>query len=454
MMLFFYRLSLFNLTFIMSTTQLTKSETSLELENTSLADIKHCENCKAVLTGPFCANCGQEADSTLKYFWVVILHLLDDIFSFDSRASRTLIPLIAKPAFLTQEYFAGRRVHYVPPLRLYLFISIVFFITLKFFVGVNNNNLITINDNKAVVKKVSDHIEELEKQQRELKKVVNSVPVEAAVLTEQAITDSDVKRQKLAEEIAKFNRYLTDLNNSDTQASDKNIIKITKELVAFELDKASAELSEEEQQELARLLSKRDDYLQGIDTGESDSRFTIGNKEDGSLRFDFLSDQSNEKLEKFSKDFSVKAEKAFNSDTGPLIEQVIGKMPQLMFLLLPLFAVLLKVMFIFSKRLYMEHLTVALHSHSFIFIVLLLSTILDGLYEYFIPTSPDIANYIETTASVLLAWIPIYLFIMQKRVYQQGYFITSIKYAIIGIMYLIMIVVAGLIALIWGIMGT
>ncbi len=202
------------------------------------------------------------------------------------------------------------------------------------------------------------------------------------------------------------------------------------------------------------MLSKRDDYLQGIDTGESDSRFTIGNKEDGSLRFDFLSDQSNEKLEKFSKDFSVKAEKAFNSDTGPLIEQVIGKMPQLMFLLLPLFAVLLKVMFIFSKRLYMEHLTVALHSHSFIFIVLLLSTILDGLYEYFIPTSPDIANYIETTASVLLAWIPIYLFIMQKRVYQQGYFITFIKYAIIGIMYLIMIMVAGLIALIWGIMGT
>ncbi|MEW6995514.1 DUF3667 domain-containing protein [Colwelliaceae bacterium MEBiC 14330] len=437
----------------MSTTQLTKSETSLELENTSLADIKHCENCKAVLTGPFCANCGQEADSTLKYFWVVILHLLDDIFSFDSRASRTLIPLIAKPAFLTQEYFAGRRVHYVPPLRLYLFISIVFFITLKFFVA-SNHKVNTENENKAVIEQVTEHIEVLEKQQRELKKVVNSVPVEAAVLTEQAITDSDVKRQKLAEEIAKFNRYLTDLKNSDTQASDKNIIKVTKELVAFELDKASAELSEEEQQELARLLSKRDDYLQGIDTGESDSRFTIGNKEDGSLRFDFLSEQSNEKLEKFSKDFSVKAEKAFNSDTGPLIEQVIGKMPQLMFLLLPLFAVLLKVMFIFSKRLYMEHLTVALHSHSFIFIVLLLSTILDGLYEYFMPTSPDIANYIETTASVLLAWIPIYLFIMQKRVYQQGYFITSIKYAIIGIMYLIMIMVAGLIALIWGIMGT
>ena len=78
----------------------------------------------------------------------------------------------------------------------------------------------------------------------------------------------------------------------------------------------------------------------------------------------------------FQKKLTEKAEKAFNSDTGPLVEQVIGKLPQLMFILLPLFAVLLKVMFIFSKRLYMEHLTVALHSHSFIFIVVLLSEML------------------------------------------------------------------------------
>jgi molybdopterin converting factor small subunit len=437
----------------MLTTELTSSETSLDKKNTALSDIKHCENCKAPLSGPFCANCGQEADSTLKYFWRVILHLLDDIFSFDSRASRTLVPLIARPAFLTNEYFAGRRVHYVPPLRLYLFISIVFFITLKFFVA-SNSSVNSDNDNKAVIEQVNAHIKELEKQQLELKKVVNSVSVEEAVLTEQAIANNDVKMQKLAEDIVKFNGYLTDLNRVDEEGSDQKIIKITKELVAFEFDKATADLSDEEQQEVAKLLSKRDGYLAGKDLGESFGQFTIGNKEDGSLRFDFLSDESNKKLEKFSKDFSGKAEKAFNSDTGPLIDQVIGKLPQLMFILLPLFAVLLKVMFIFSKRLYMEHLTVALHSHSFIFITLLLMTMLDGFYDYLIPTSPDIANLIETAASAILVWIPIYLFIMQKRVYKQGYFITLVKYAIIGVMYNIMISVAGLIALVWGIMGT
>jgi hypothetical protein len=102
----------------------------------------------------------------------------------------------------------------------------------------------------------------------------------------------------------------------------------------------------------------------------------------------------------------------------------------------------------------MEHLTVALHSHSFIFITLLLMTMLNGFYDYLIPTSPDIANCIETAASAILVWIPIYLFIMQKRVYKQGYFITLVKYAIIGVLYNIMISVAGLIALVWGIMGT
>jgi hypothetical protein len=327
-----------------------------------------------------------------------------------------------------------------------------FFLTLKFFVGANNNNILTTNE--ALAEQVTGHIKKLVKQQFELKKTVNATPINNTVLTEQETIDNDIEMQKLADDIVKFNGYLTDLNRVDEGGSDQKIIKITKELVALELNKAKAGLSDEEQQEIAKLLSKRDGYLAGKDLGESFGQFTIGNKEDGSLRFDFLSDESNKKLEKFSKDFSGKAEKAFNSDTGPLIDQVISKLPQLMFILLPLFAVLLKVMFIFSKRLYMEHLTVALHSHSFIFITLLLMTMLDGFYDYLIPTSPDIANLIETAASAILVWIPIYLFIMQKRVYKQGYFITLVKYAIIGVMYNIMISVAGLIALVWGIMGT
>ena len=393
----------------MPTTELTEIEPDTEVTIIPDEDSQTCENCHLPLNGPFCAHCGQEANSKLKYFWVVIMHLLDDIFSFDSRASRTVWPLVTKPAFLTNEYFAGRRVHYVPPLRLYLFISIVFFITLKFFAGSDNSNVISINDNKDLVTQVKSHIGKLEAEQDLLQKVP-SENIER--LDEITRLDTDV---------AKFNHYLADLNRDYSSGQNKEIIKITRELLELEFDHAGEALSSKEQERFDKLVARR---LKVANGGIISKELNIGNNEDGSLSFDFLSEDKNKKLNEFVKELKEKAEKAFNSDTGPLIEQVIGKLPQLMFILLPLFAVLLKVMFIFSKRLYMEHLTVALHSHSFIFIAVLLSEMFDLLDNYLAESSPSIGNFFGVVSGGLLVWIPIYLFLMQKRVYKQGAFFT------------------------------
>ncbi len=412
-----------------------------EVDNKAVSntEIKSCENCHQALNGPFCANCGQSTDSTLKYFWVVILHLLDDIFSFDSRASRTLFPLITRPAFLTNEYFAGRRVHYVPPLRLYLFISIVFFITLKYFVAAEDGNPININNKQALITQVKSHIEQLKTEQSTLQK------------TTLENVENVEKVTQLTADITKFSNYLADLNREYTSGQNKQIIKLTRKLVELEFDNVKESLSDKDQAKFDELIAQRLKVLNGDIISDE---LTIGNNEDGTITFDFLSDESNKKLTEFSKELTAKAEKAFNSDTGPLVEQVIGKLPQLMFILLPLFAVLLKIMFIFSKRLYMEHLTVALHSHSFIFITVLLSEMLDLLDNYLVETSPGFANFFGVVAGGLLFWIPIYLFLMQKRVYKQGVFFTLVKFSIIGTIYSLMITVTALIAMIWGIMGT
>jgi len=415
------------------------SDSEVDSKADSKMESKSCENCHQELNGPFCAHCGQSSDSTLKYFWVVIMHLLDDIFSFDSRASRTLWPLITKPAFLTNEYFAGRRVHYVPPLRLYLFISIVFFITLKFFVAADDGNAINISGKEEVITQVKDHIQQLKTEQSTLQKA----PSENSESVEQVT--------QVNADIAKFSNYLADLNREYSSGQNKQIIKITRELVELEFDKAEDALSSKKQERFDTLVEKR---LKVINGDLISDELTIGNNEDGSLSFDFLSDDKNKKLNEFSKKLTEKAEKAFNSDTAPLVEQVISKLPQLMFILLPLFAVLLKVMFIFSKRLYMEHLTVALHSHSFIFIALLLFESLDLLESYLTDTHPDIASFAGVLSGGLLVWIPIYLFLMQKRVYKQGVFFTLVKFSIIGIIYNIMILVTAVVAMIWGIMGT
>ena len=430
----------------MPTNELIETEPAAETAVVSTVEIKECENCHQPLNGPYCANCGQEADSKLKYFWVVIMHLLDDILSFDSRASRTVWPLVTRPAFITNEYFAGRRVHYVPPIRLYLFISIIFFLTLNLFIGGDNNKVININDKQALITQVKGHIKSLKVDKIELEKIPK-VDVEGAI-------ESNDEEARLKADIATFNGYLSDLNSDYGVGNNKKIIKITRKLVELEFDKVKGDLPEDEQARFDALITSRVKAKKGEVDSEEEPDLTIGNNGDGTITFDFLSDEHNKKLSTFSKELTGKFEKAFNSDTGPLIEQIIGKLPQLMFILLPLFAFLLKIMFIFSKRLYMEHLTVALHSHSFIFIAILLSEMLELLDDYLEPTSPSIANFFGVVAGGLLLWIPIYLFLMQKKVYKQGYFFTLVKFTIIGTIYSMMILVTGLIAFVWGLMGT
>ncbi|AAZ24721.1 DUF3667 domain-containing protein [Colwellia psychrerythraea] len=425
----------------MPTTELTEAESTNDVVIVPIEDNQSCENCHFPLNGPYCAHCGQEADSKLKYFWVVIMHLLDDIFSFDSRASRTVIPLLTRPAFLTNEYFAGRRVHYVPPLRLYLFISIVFFITLKFFVA-GDDNVINLNGKQGMITEIKSHIETLETERSTLE---NKVEKNVEVITKVA---------KLTADLARFNIYLNDLNSDYTQGNNKSIIKLTRKLVELDFEQVKEPLPTDKQARFDALITSLLKEKSDDKDVNAKKDLDLDDNGDETVQLDFLSEEKNKKVNVFFKELIKKAEKAFNSDTGPLIEQVIGKLPQLMFILLPLFAVLLKVMFIFSKRLYMEHLTVALHSHSFIFIALLLSEMLDLLEANIKTNSPELANFVGLVAGGLLLWIPIYLFLMQKKVYKQGYFFTIVKFSFIGTIYSIMIAVTALVAVVWGLMGT
>lgn len=85
-----------------------------------------CDNCGAPLTGRFCAACGQEARDLARIgFGQLVKEWLGDVFTFDSRVLRTLWPLVRRPGFLTSEYLDGRRVRYVPPLRLFVILSLV-----------------------------------------------------------------------------------------------------------------------------------------------------------------------------------------------------------------------------------------------------------------------------------------------------------------------------------------
>jgi hypothetical protein len=98
----------------------------------SAAAPARCKNCAAVLLGRFCVNCSQAANVHVPTTMELVHELLEGITHSDSRLWRTLTTLWFKPGKLTEEFVAGRRVAYLPPFRLYLILSIIFFLLASF----------------------------------------------------------------------------------------------------------------------------------------------------------------------------------------------------------------------------------------------------------------------------------------------------------------------------------
>jgi hypothetical protein len=90
-----------------------------------------CKNCDAVLLGRFCVSCSQAANVHVPTTMELLHQLLEGITHSDSRLWSTLTTLWFRPGKLTQEFVAGRRVAYLPPFRLYLILSIIFFLMLS-----------------------------------------------------------------------------------------------------------------------------------------------------------------------------------------------------------------------------------------------------------------------------------------------------------------------------------
>ena len=87
-----------------------------------------CENCDAPLSGRYCAACGQRREPPVHSLWHFMRVAAEDLTHADSRLWRTLAALLLRPGYLTREFLAGHRARYLPPLRLYLVLSVVFFL--------------------------------------------------------------------------------------------------------------------------------------------------------------------------------------------------------------------------------------------------------------------------------------------------------------------------------------
>jgi hypothetical protein len=95
-------------------------------------EMPECLNCGAHLRGQYCGNCGQRARSRLISLWELVRDAFGDLFELDSRLWQTLVPLMIRPGRLTHDYLQGRRARYMPPFRMYLVLSLLFFLVAFF----------------------------------------------------------------------------------------------------------------------------------------------------------------------------------------------------------------------------------------------------------------------------------------------------------------------------------
>lgn len=114
-----------------------------------LREDKTCLNCGHHVAQQFCPNCGQENTDTRKTFYHLFIHFFEDLTHYENAFWKTIKNLILKPATLTKEYLSGKRLSYLAPVRLYIFISIITFFILAVFPNKNDDGIVKINETKA-----------------------------------------------------------------------------------------------------------------------------------------------------------------------------------------------------------------------------------------------------------------------------------------------------------------
>ncbi|MBY4598967.1 DUF3667 domain-containing protein [bacterium BD-1] len=370
--------------------------------NGTAAPERRCQNCGVPLLGEHCYACGQPTKGLVRHFTSIIGDFMDSVFELDSRILRTLGPLLFKPGYLSLEYFAGRRVRYVSPVRLFVFMSLVAFFAAQLSFDIDKGAVVDDEAGASQASKVG-----------EIGRVTTVAEVEA--LRDQAVAELQRARKETADVPG----------------------------VGIGLDVAEKGIENEAErriEEIRRAEAAGEPVpVRGAEPGEPSMSFNgePWHPQKNPIRIGFLPDAANAKLNEQAGRAQGNI-KRIQEDPNLLKDAFLSTVPTTLFVLLPLFALLLKVAYVFKKRLYMEHLIVALHSHAFLCGALLVVVLLDVGADW-VAALPWLAGAMGWVEVAMIAWMPLYLLLMQKRVYRQGWIMTLLKYGVLGTCYLMLV---------------
>ena len=340
-------------------------------------EITTCKNCELdhEVGYQFCPHCGQKTEEDLTV-GVLFYNTISNYFSFDARFFKSFIPLMFRPGLLAKRFIEGKRLLYLHPAQMYLFISVVFFFLYSFKV-------------REASQKINKALQEID---------ITSKDSTNVLLPNAAVFDS-IAAKKLSDQL-KENQAFTGMKDEDVQKLDSLINSSANQ------DQVNKSLS-------FNFSQKKVDSL--ITLGASDE--TIYKEMGMSENPNFIVKQFYSQMLKFYR----------NKEGGSILQSLYDTIPIALFVLLPIFAFLLKLLF-FRKGPFSHHLVFSFYFFSFLFTVF--SIILGVNYLWEIPDSLD---------TLLILCTFFYLFIAIKRFYGQGWFLSFFKTSVVSFIYIIFV---------------
>ncbi|HTL13533.1 MAG TPA: DUF3667 domain-containing protein [Thermomonas sp.] len=362
-----------------------------------------CENCATALQGPYCHVCGQHAHNPLRSFGHAVEEVLESFWHLDGRLFRTLRDLCV-PGRLAANFLAGHRARYVPPLRLFLVLSVLTFFVGKLTLHIDLGDAVQVDGGGT---RAAAHAPE------RLRSAGDDVDT------------SDFAAAKTVDEVFRMRTE-----------QQRALAKAQQDPGAGWLLTAVGDVANEEidAQARARLqqLGATPAQLHVLDTPVAAPGADAPQPaaESGGV----LQRWFQHRLTRLKEN----AERV-RASPDEFIRLVLGAVPGALFLLVPVFALCLRLLYLRGRYGYLEHLVVAFYSHAFMLVALLADFLLVGLGAVPGVPAPVAGGLIAVGSLLVFLLVPVYLLWMQKRVYAQGWFATLAKYTVLGSVYAILL---------------
>ncbi|MBK9660109.1 MAG: DUF3667 domain-containing protein [Chitinophagaceae bacterium] len=337
---------------------------------------KDCLNCGTIVEGRYCQHCGQENVVPKETFWHMVTHFFYDITHFDSNFFHTIHHLILKPGFLSKEYMIGRRVSYLHPIKMYVFSSAIFFLFFFSFFAPKIKEPANLNTPISPAERVS-YIERLQ----------------TALL-------KDTANISLKECLA----YAKDTSHEITPKDKFEFEDEGQGIISF----------------AGHNYSRWEEY-------DSMQQLKPVNKRDGWLRRRIVRK-------------SIDINNAFKEDpkgtTKKFTNSILHRLPYMLFVSLPLFALILRLVYIRRKQFYFaDHGVFTIHLYVFSFILLLLVFTLGELED---ATGWGFLDYLVGLLFLLLFF---YLYKAMRNFYGQSRGKTFLKFLFVALISIIMMLI-------------